>query len=263
MGGDLEKIQLLGKFFIETWKASGMKMERVKFLWASEEILKYPAEYFDLILKISTRFSLNRIRKCCTIMGRKESEKLQASQILYPILQAADIHFINVDCCQLGLDQRKVNVLSQEFADNKTYRKPIICSHQMLPGLAKGQEKMSKSLSNTALFMEDSEEEIAEKIKKAYCEEKDVEKNPCISYFEWIVFPLMIEKEDVVVGNKKYNSILQFKEDYKNGEITPQQLKQYLITSINLLLTPVREHFKKDEKAAALYQEVQKLINTK
>lgn len=34
--GDLEKIRTVGKYFIEVWKAAGMKMSNVKFLWASE-----------------------------------------------------------------------------------------------------------------------------------------------------------------------------------------------------------------------------------
>ena len=36
MGGDLEKIKIVGKYFIEVWKASGMDMENVEFLWASD-----------------------------------------------------------------------------------------------------------------------------------------------------------------------------------------------------------------------------------
>ena len=40
MDGDLSKIQDLGRYFIEIWKAVGMNLENVKFLWASEEINK-------------------------------------------------------------------------------------------------------------------------------------------------------------------------------------------------------------------------------
>ena len=41
------------------------------------------------------------------------------------------------DICQLGMDQRKVNVLAREYCDNcKPKRlKPVILSHPMLPGL--------------------------------------------------------------------------------------------------------------------------------
>ena len=38
MGGDLDKIRVVGQYFVEIWKALGMKMENVAFLWASDEI---------------------------------------------------------------------------------------------------------------------------------------------------------------------------------------------------------------------------------
>lgn len=39
----------------------------------------------------------------------------------------------------------------------------------MMPGLLEGQEKMSKSDPNSAIFMEDSEADVSSKIRKAYC----------------------------------------------------------------------------------------------
>jgi len=40
------------------------------------------------------------------------------------------------DICQLGMDQRKVNMLAREYCDDiKRKLKPIIISHAMLPGL--------------------------------------------------------------------------------------------------------------------------------
>lgn len=40
------------------------------------------------------------------------------------------------DICQLGLDQRKVNMLAREYcAATKRKFKPVILSHGMLPGL--------------------------------------------------------------------------------------------------------------------------------
>ena len=40
MGGDLDKIRIVGQYFIEVWKAAGMKISNVKFLWAFDEINK-------------------------------------------------------------------------------------------------------------------------------------------------------------------------------------------------------------------------------
>ena len=52
----------------------------------------------------------------------------------------------------------------------------------MMPGLLEGQEKMSKSDPNSAIFMEDSEAEVNAKIKKAFCPPLVVDGNPCIAY---------------------------------------------------------------------------------
>jgi tyrosyl-tRNA synthetase len=80
LGGDLNKIQKAGKLMIETWKACGMKLDAVdsdgnpmiEFIWSSEEINARSDEYWKLVLDIGTKFTLNRIKKCTQIMGRKE-----------------------------------------------------------------------------------------------------------------------------------------------------------------------------------------------
>ena len=109
LGGDLKKIQKAGQLMIETWKACGMDMENVEFIWASEEIVKRSAEYWELIIDISTKMRLHRVKRCTTIMGRGEDDDLSTSQILYPVMQCADVFFLKADICSLGLDQRKVN----------------------------------------------------------------------------------------------------------------------------------------------------------
>ncbi|GJS57660.1 putative reverse transcriptase domain-containing protein [Tanacetum coccineum] len=61
----------------------------------------------------------------------------------------ADVFFLKADICQLGIDQRKVNVLAREYCDAIVRKdKPIILSHHMLPNLLHGEEKMSKADSN-------------------------------------------------------------------------------------------------------------------
>ena len=74
MGGDLEKIRVVGRYFVEVWKAAGMNLNNVKFLWASEEINKNPDEYWSRVMDISRNCNLTRIKKCGTIMGRGEGD---------------------------------------------------------------------------------------------------------------------------------------------------------------------------------------------
>lgn len=189
MGGDLHKIQVVGRYFVEVWKAAGMNLNNVQFLWASEEINKRPDEYWSIVMDIARKNNVTRIKKCSQIMGRADGDDMPSAQIMYPCMQCADIFFLKADVCQLGLDQRKVNVLAKEYCDViKKKEKPVIISHHMLSGLKQGQEKMSKSDPDSAIFMEDSVEDVARKIKRGYCPEKIVEGNPILDYCKNICF---------------------------------------------------------------------------
>jgi tyrosyl-tRNA synthetase len=184
-------------------------MDKAEFMYASEEINKRPDEYWTLVMDVARKNNLKRIVRCSQIMGRNETDDLSAAQIFYPCMQCADIFFLKADICQLGMDQRKVNVLAREYCDDckPKRRKPVILSHPMLPGLLQGQEKMSKSDPNSAIFMEDSEIEVRTKIKKAYCPPNEVQGNPCLAYIKNIVLPwsqeFVVERSEENGGNRQ------------------------------------------------------------
>lgn len=113
MDGDLKKIRMVGQYMIEIWKAIGMNMDNVRFLWASDEINAHADEYWTLVMDIARINNLKRIQRCCTIMGRNDTEEMSAAQIFYPCMQCADVFFLKADICQLGMDQRKVNMLAR------------------------------------------------------------------------------------------------------------------------------------------------------
>ncbi|KAL7186090.1 hypothetical protein ACSBR2_027948 [Camellia fascicularis] len=184
MGGDLKKIQTVGQYMIEIWKAVGLNLQgdKVEFLWSSKETNSRAHEYWPLVMDIARKNKLSRITS--------EKDELTAAQIFYPCMQCADIFFLKADICQLGMDQRKVNVLVREYCDDiKRKNKPIILSHYMLPGLRQGQEKMSKSDPSFSIFIEDEKAEVNLKIKVAYCPPMVVEGNPCLEYLKYIIFP--------------------------------------------------------------------------
>ncbi len=133
MEGDLEKIQKVGKYLIEVWKACDMDLKNVEFVWANE--LMKDQEYLKKVMQVARNSTVKRIIRCGQIMGRKEAEVLQASQIFYPCMQAADIFQLKVDICQLGLDQRRVSTLAREIGHKLGFWKPAIVSHHMLRGL--------------------------------------------------------------------------------------------------------------------------------
>ena len=284
MGGDLSKIVIVGKYLIEVWKAAGMDLTNVEFRWASDEITNKAASYWPIMLDVARRFNVTRIKKCCQIMGRLEGS-LTAAQVLYPLMQCSDVFFLQADICQLGVDQRKVNMLAREYCDAAKKRyKPVILSHHMLYGLKEGQEKMSKSDPDSAIFMEDTVEDVERKITKAYCPTKeqvssddaggdvtdagkesmhltkDNLKNPILDYVQNIVLsPPGATFTCATASNPEgqtYSDYNAVKTDFLNGDITPEQLKGGLITALNKLLQPVRDHFTNDEVAKGLLEQV-------
>jgi len=272
MGGDLEKIKTVGKYFIEVWKASGMDLENVEFIWASD--LVKDDNYWKIVMQVARTATLKRIIRCGQIMGRKEEEVMQASQILYPCMQCADIFYLKADICQLGMDQRKVNVLAREIGESLGFWKPVIVSHHMLMGLlppasvatdtegAKDatdkaiEMKMSKSKPDSAIFMTDTEEEIKRKMASAYCPAKQVHENPVLEYCKYILFEkfneLTVERPEKFGGNITFKSYNELEAAFSEGKLHPADLKSMAAKYVNMVVEPVRKHFETDKKASEL-----------
>lgn len=269
VGGELAKIRTVGKYLVEVWNAAGMDMKNVTFLWSSDEINQHAGTYWKTVLDIGRRNSIARIKKCCTIMGKAEGT-LTAAQILYPLMQCADIFFLKADICQLGLDQRKVNMLAREYCDLIGRKlKPVILSHHMLSGLKKGQAKMSKSDPDSAIFMEDSREDVERKILNAHCPrvvqeasqtnedglgEGSDDKNPVLDYVECIL--LGSPGSSLTVAGVEYTSYKVLEAAFIAAVFDEDALKRSVIDGINALLEPVRVHFASNAEAAALLEQV-------
>jgi len=270
LGGNLEKIQICSDYLVEVWKVSGMNVDKVEFVRASDVVNSM--EYWKKVMQIARNSTIQRIVRTGQIMGRQESEVQQASQILYPCMQAADIFHLKADICQLGMDQRKVNVLARELGEKLGYWKPVIVSHHMLIGLGKPVSrekstveraidlKMSKSKPETAIFMTDTEKEIKDKVSKAYCPEKEINDNPILEYCKYILFEkfksIKIERPEKFGGNLEFHSYNELAKVYSKGDLHPIDLKNSVEWHINQLIMPVREHFKKNKKAKELLVKV-------
>ena len=313
LGGDRKKIETVGKYMIEVWKAAGMNMENVEFLWASEEINKRSDYYWRIVIDIARRYSLTRMKRCIPILGRsteakqdydnhkERSEELKAegkfeqaceeletaneilehmddniplSYLMYAAMQTADVFFLNAHICQLGMDQRKVNILAREYADafNRESNpvvpprlKPIIISHHMLMGLQQGQEKMSKSKPDSGIFVTDTAPQVKKKIRKAYCVPGDIKTNPILDYTKHIIFPYLndIGKEFEVTRKHEadisFSTYEELETCYEKGDLHPADLKPAVTREINKLLDPIRSHFETNEYAKGLLDEVKKI----
>ncbi|MAG91543.1 tyrosine--tRNA ligase [Candidatus Woesearchaeota archaeon] len=269
MGGNLEHIQKVGRYLIEVWRACDMDLDNVKFTWAND-FIKDP-EYWKILMQVARNNTVKRILRCSEIMGRLESESLQASQIIYPCMQCTDIFWQKCDITQLGMDQRRVNVLAREIGPKLGFWKPVVVSHHMLMGLSEPprttntvkraiEMKMSKSKPENAIFMNDPEEKIKTKINKAYCPVKVVEENPIMEYCRYIIFEkfktMEIKRPKKFGGDITLGSYEDLKNVYSQGKLHPMDLKSAVSSYLNELLDPVREKLAKNNTAHKLMQDI-------
>lgn len=272
MGGDLDKIKRVGEYFIEVWKAAGVDMSKVEVVWASDVV--NDSEYWKKVVLVAKHTTLNRAMRALSIMGRKLGEMKETAQLFYPMMQVADIFTLEADICQLGLDQRRANVLAREVGPKLGLWKPVIVSHHMLMGLSGVKKpegfdenkrfdleissKMSKSKPEDCIFVHDTEEEIKKKIRRAYCPEKEIVNNPILDYCKHIIFrrykEIVIERPQKYGGNIVFDSYDELEKTYMEGKLHPLDLKNAIAKYLNELIAPIREHFEKDKRANELYE---------
>lgn len=273
MGGDLQKIQTVGEYFKEVWKAAGVK--GVEYVWASE--IASRSEYWKKVILIAKHTTVQRATRALTIMGRKEGEMKEVAQYFYPMMQTADIFELEVDMCQLGLDQRRACILAREVGPKLGWWAPVIVSHHMLMGLEgvkrpdgfeenqkldiEISSKMSKSRPSTAIFVHDSVEEIKKKMNNAFCPAKEIENNPVLEYCKHLVFrkfdKMKIERPKKFGGDLVFESYKDLEEAFAKGDLHPADLKNATAEHIDKMIAPVRSHFEKG-KAKELYEFVRK-----
>jgi tyrosyl-tRNA synthetase len=281
MGGDLQKIQEVGRYFVEVWKAAGVDMSKVEVLWTSDAAKQ--EEYWKKVVVVAQNSTLARAQRALTIAGRTTKESVQTAQLFYPMMQVADIFWLDVDICQLGVDQRRANILAREIADRLKWKKPVAVHHHMLIGLQGRKEpegfdengamdseissKMSKSKPETSIFVHDSHEEIMKKVNSAYCPPMVLEGNALIEYSRHIIFrkqkSLRIERPEKYGGSVEFNSAAELEKAYAAGTLHPADLKNGVGEALDGIIAPIRNHFVKDPHARKLYETVRAAETTR
>lgn len=281
MGGDLVKIRQVGEYFVEVWKAAGVDMSKVEVVWTSDVVEE--ADYWKKVITVAQNSTLARTQRAITIMGRTAGELVQTAQLFYPMMQVADVFWLDVDICQLGLDQRRANILAREVAGKMKWKKPVAVHHHMLIGLQGNKQpegfdengavdteiasKMSKSKPETSIFVHDSREEILRKVNSAYCPPKVLEGNALVEYSKYIIFrkskSLKIERPEKYGGTVEFGSSSELDLAYVRGDLHPADLKKGVAEALDEIVSPIRGHFEKDPSARKLFALVKSAETTR
>lgn len=297
LGGDMKIIQEVGvPYFTECIKAAfkcvGGNPEELKFVLGSD-LYHHNDEYWTTFVDISKKTSLARMMRSITIMGRKEGESVDFAKLIYPPMQVADIFIQGLNLPHAGIDQRKAQVIARDVALQLSFSplknkkgekiKPCAVHGHLILGLQKpttwpvpkenlqefkAQMKMSKSLSSSAVYMDDSAEEIKNKVNKAFCLEGEVEYNPILDWCKYIIFgigknpKLKIVRPDKFGGNVTYESYESLEKDFEDKKLHPMDLKKAVGERLVEIMEPAIKHLAQP-KVKKLKEKMDKLVITR
>ena len=261
LGGSFENIRKVSKYYEDAFKlvCPGVNIVLGTDLYDSKK------EYWSELVQIAKHMSLARTMRTLTIMGRSENdEKIDLAKLLYPAMQAADIHSLDLDIVHAGMDQRKIHMLVKDVFPKMKWKVPVAVHHKLLPGLTKPAEvkadgevaKMSKSDPNAGVFIHNSDDEIRTKIKKGFCEEGSIENNPVLEIAKNVIFhefdTISIERPEKFGGNVSYDNFASMESDFAQKKLHPSDLKQAVGESLVKIISPIREKLSLSEELSNL-----------
>tara|TARA_Y100000310_G_C20610268_1_gene777643 strand:- start:335 stop:1375 length:1041 start_codon:yes stop_codon:yes gene_type:complete len=232
-------------------KAVGADITNVEFVKGSDFQLK--PDYSRDLLRMSALNTLTRTKRAAAGVVRfGEDPKL--SGFIYPIMQALDEEYLEVDCQYGGIDQRKILMFARENLPKLDYKPRIEIMTPILPGLT--GDKMSASVENSKIDINADKKTIQKSLNKAYCPEGEIEKNGVLAFAKQVIFPLKEDKKETFTisrpekwgGNLEFNSYEELENAYTKKDLHPMDLKAGMTEELNNLIEPVRKHLKGKEK---------------
>ncbi len=254
LGGDWEKILEVGKFYKEIF---GVFCPKAKIIFGSE-LYDDNDDYWKTVMSFSTKVTMARATRTVIIEGRKETDKLYVSQYMYPIMQAADIHALDIDIPHAGMDQRKAHMLAKELFKESGMKSIVPVHNSLLLSLLKPEAaaneskeernismKMSKSRPGSYLSIVASEEEVYEIVGKGYCPEGVADENPVLGLCRQVIIPinkvLKIERDAKYGGDIEYKSYADIERDFSMKKLHPADLKKGVAAALNEIIGPIRK----------------------
>ena len=258
LGEDWDAINRVSQYYRDAFRLVCPGAEIIM----GSELYDQRKEYWAEIVRFAKHMSIARTMRTLTIMGRSEDDKkIDVAKLLYPAMQAVDIHSLGVDIAHAGMDQRKIHMLVREIFPKMGWKVPVAVHHKLLPGLSKPSEhdthalgKMSKSDPNSGIFMHDTDDVIRKKISRSWCEEGNTENNPLLEMAKTIIFhehgTLDIERPEKFGGNVSYHSYQELEDDFERKKLHPGDLKQAVGGQMVGIIAPIRDKLAMDDELA-------------
>jgi tyrosyl-tRNA synthetase len=231
-------------------KTIGVSTKKLEFVEGSK--LQLNKKYFNDLLKLTTLANFRECKKAaCEVVKNVEGENAKLSAFIYPLMQALDEEYLDVDIQFGGLDQRKIMVFAREILPKIGYKSRIELMNPIIRGLV--GEKMSSSKENTKIDLMDDEETVRRRINKADCVEGDIN-NGILALTKYLIFviygKLEITRDEKFGGDIIYSSYEKLEKDFSEKKLHPRDLKKSVADSLNKLLM----NFRKDAKLKELHK---------
>jgi len=247
--GSFEEIRETAERMKEQFLAYGLDEDQTEFVYGSE--FEFDREYVLDLHALELETSLSRAERAMSEIQSGETPKV--SQAVYPLMQALDIVYLGVDLAVGGMEQRKVHMLARDTLPSIGEDAPACLHTPLIADLGSGVGKMSSS-EGVTISMEDSREEIEEKVNGAFCpptrdpdpdgqgNERD---NPVLQIYEYHVFPrfeqVVVERPDEYGGDVTFDGYETLAEALESGDLHPADAKSALAEYLDRLIEPGRE----------------------
>jgi len=209
-------------------------------------------EYMYDVLKMSSNVSVHDATKAASDVV-KVTDNPKLSGIIYPLMQAVDEQYLEVDCQLGGTDQRKIMVLARENLPKIGYNRRIEIMNPLIPGLI--GKKMSSSDEKTKIDLLDDDETIKKKVNSADCVEGNPD-NGVMAFLKYVIMTLKHDKKEKFVvkrdkkfgGDVSYNNYEEVEKDFIEKKLHPMDLKNAVAEEIIKILKPIQVERKILEK---------------
>ena len=249
----LEKRTQFYELLIKTMlERANVSIDKLKFVKGTDFQLqqKYTLDMYKLSALTTTR---DTQRAGADVVKQTDTPKM--SGLLYPILQALDEEYLEVDAQFGGVDQRKIFMFARENLERIGYKKRIHLMNPLIPGLGESG-KMSSSEPNSKIDFDDSDKTIQKKINKAYSEDGKVQGNGLLAITKYVIFnfleqeqkPFQINRPEQYGGTITYDDYETLEKDFAEKKLSSIDLKQGVSQELIKLVTPIREVLEKHQE---------------
>ena len=225
----------------------GVDRSKLKFVKGRDFELdpKYTLDMY----RLSALNTFARCKRAASDVVRFGKEP-KLSGFIYPILQALDEVYLDVDVQYGGHDQRKILAFAREALPKLGYKRRIEVMTPMLPGLQ--GEKMSASEEKSKVDILDSPDVVEKKIMGAFCPARETENNGILAFMKYVIMSLkedrkeefLVERPEKFGGDVSYKDYRTLERDFVSGKLHPEDLKKAMSREVNKMLKPVRKTFK-------------------